>query len=48
MEQLKNNLIVLKEKIDRVRNKLNDVYKNFEKIPKKGNRIINPKKNNTE
>ena len=31
MEQLKNNLIVLKEKLDIMRNKLDDVYKNFEK-----------------
>ena len=31
MEQLKNNLIVLKEKPDIMRNKLDDVYKNFEK-----------------
>ena len=48
MEQLKNNLIMLKEKLDIMRNKLDDVYMNFEKIPTKGNRIINPKKNNTE
>ena len=53
---------MLKEKLDIMRNKLDDVYKNFEKnykllsksklifekIPMKGNRIINPKKNNTE
>ena len=31
MEQLKNNLIELKEKLDIMRNKLDDVYKNFEK-----------------
>ena len=31
MEQLKNNLIELKEKLGIMRNKLDDVYKNFEK-----------------
>ena len=31
MEQLKNNLIELKEKLDIMRNKLDDVYKNSEK-----------------
>ena len=31
MEQLKNNVIVLKEKPDIMKNRLDDVYKNFEK-----------------
>ena len=39
---------MLKEKLDIMKNRLNDAYMNFEKIPMKGNRIINPKINNTE